>query len=223
MNILALIVSKKNSKRLKGKNRLLIKKKTLVERTYDFAKKINFIKKIAISTDDSFFLNLKFKGKIIKIKRPKNLSTHKSKSYKVVIHALKEVEKYNKFNGVLLLQPTSPFRSYKNLKKGYSLFKKYKGTHSVVSVAETKNSNKKYFIVKNKKINKLNPNIKTKKLNRKFQVDGNFYIVTNNFLKKNKKFIKEGKTFVIIQKSKKLSLDIDTKKDYNLAKNLIKS
>ena len=46
MNLLVLILARKGSKRLKGKNMIMIKKKSLISHTIDFAKKIVKKKKI---------------------------------------------------------------------------------------------------------------------------------------------------------------------------------
>ena len=53
---------------------------------------------------------------------------------------------------ILLLQPTSPFRSIKMLKLGYNLFKKNKFLYSVISVSKSSNTNKRNFEIKNNKL-----------------------------------------------------------------------
>ena len=54
MAVYIIIPARQNSKRLKKKNLLKLNNQTLVERTISFSKKINFIKKIIISSDIDF-------------------------------------------------------------------------------------------------------------------------------------------------------------------------
>ena len=53
-------------------------------------------------------------------------------------------------------------------------------------------------------------------------MDGNFYFANPLFLKKYKSFFYKNKTHPIILKKKKLSIDIDTKEDFNRAKFYLK-
>ena len=74
MKLLCIIPARKNSKRLKNKNILKLNGKLLIEWTIILATKINFFKKIIISTDDSKILNLKKKySNVSFIQRPKNI------------------------------------------------------------------------------------------------------------------------------------------------------
>ena len=61
MKNLAIILGRKNSKRLKGKNLLKIGGKTLVERAIENAIKSKKFSKIIVSSDDEKILSLKKK------------------------------------------------------------------------------------------------------------------------------------------------------------------
>ena len=50
-----------------------------------------------------------------------------------------------------------------------------------------------------------------------FQINGNFYFASVNFINKYKSFFKEGNSHPVILKSKKLAIDIDTSKDFKKA------
>ena len=152
------------------------------------------------------------KANIYFVKRPKYLSTDRS----LIIYTINNL--YNKFNknfkNIIILQPTSPFRSKKIINDQWRRFinlrKKFK---SLVSVSKGKNLEKKKFIIKNNKL-VLNKKNKTKIL---YEANGNYFMVNIKFLKKYKKFIVSEKTFASVIKSKKNLIDIDTKKDYKLA------
>ena len=116
------------------------------------------------------------------------------------------------YDYILVLQPTSPFRSIKSTNLGFKKFKKFKKKYSVVSVSKTKNPLKHKLEITNNKLNF------TKNKNY-FQINGNFYFAGKKFLFKNKSFFKKNITIPILQ-NKKLSIDIDRKKDYLLAKKI---
>ena len=74
MQTIAFILARKNSKRVKNKNYLMLKKFNVVENAVNFAKKLNFIKRVVLTTNDKSLLNYNYKYSLIKIKRPENLS-----------------------------------------------------------------------------------------------------------------------------------------------------
>ena len=209
----AIVTARKNSLRLKRKNRLIIKNQNLVDRSLKFAEKLKYIKHIILTTDDSFFINRKYKSSIIKINRPKYLAKKNSTSFATVKHALNLIK--NKMNikadFVLLLQPTSPFRKKIFIDSAYKKFRKFKGKYSVVSISKTKDKNKQNLDIVDGKINF------TKKNN--FQFNGNFYFAGVKFLMRYKSFFKNNFSLPYILNSK-FSIDIDSKKDYLLAKKL---
>jgi len=220
VSIITIIPARKSSRRLKNKNILKIKGMSLVDRVLNDSKKIKFTSKIILTTDISkskfSFDNKKF----IFIKRPKNLAGDNSKIYKTILYIVKYLKKNTnlRFDSILMLQATSPFRSIQLINKAYKIFKKNKKKYSVASLTDV-STTKDYkdhlrvFDIKNNRLflqNKINGN--------KFIANGNFYFASINFIKKNKSLVSEKKTIPFIIKSKKLSIDIDERKDYLLAK-----
>ena len=119
----------------------------------------------------------------------------------------------------MLLQPTSPYRSIKDINnqwlKFLNLKKKYK---SIASVSMGKNNEKKNFkIIKNILIHE-----KSNRNREFYQANGNFFIVNMNFIKRYNKFIVSDKTIASVIKIKKNSIDIDIEKDYKQALRLCK-
>lgn len=219
MKILAIIPARSGSKRLKNKNRLNFGGKPLINWTIDFVSKIKNLNNTVISTDDKSIIgkNQSCK-KIIFFKRQKKFCGDKVKTITIVFDVIKRYEKlFGKIDTILLLQPTSPFRSKKNLEIGLKKYKKYKTKNSIVSVSKTKNSLKKNYIIKNSFLLRANS-----KLNEiKFQINGNFYLASKNFLKKHKSFIVNNKTIPVVLSGSRFNVDIDTKKDFNIAKSFI--
>ena len=91
------------------------------------------------------------------------------------------------------MQVTSPFRSKKIIESAYKKYLINNKKKSVVSVNDVKSIN----------------------------LNGNFYIASKNFLNKNKSFVSKKNTIPIKLSSKRLQIDIDTKKDLQIAKSLI--
>ena len=208
MNVLAIITARKNSKRLPNKNMLKLGNKPLVSWTIDFAKKINIFENILMTTDDPNIVNISKKKNILAPWiRPKSLSKDKTSSFATVAHALKWYEKnYGKVDSVCLLQPTSPFRSKKNLLEAFKFFKK--NNKSVLSVGHIKVKNP--FNVKYLKNKFYNIYIPT----------GSFFFITPKELYKYKNFINKNNNIFLVR-NKKENIDVNNIRDWNIAKRYI--
>jgi CMP-N-acetylneuraminic acid synthetase len=201
-NILFIIPARKDSVRLKNKNLRKIDGKTLVQHSIDFALKFKIsLSNIIISTNHEKIIKIANKNRILFIKRKEKLSTKNAKSEDVVLDALywykkKYSDKFKKIKAVVLLQPTSPFRSHKVFCEAYSFFFKKK-LDNIFSASLIKGKNKFIFL----------------KNNRNIKPNGNFYITKLNFFLKRKNFF-SGNVYGYIIKNKKLLIDIDTLEDY---------
>ena len=219
MSIYIIIPARKNSQRLKMKNKLKIGRNTLVERAVNFANKINFSKKIIFTSDDNY--NLKKNKKLLVLKRPKNLAKNNSKMFPVITNAINTLKSNNSNeSSVLLLQPTSPFRSLKLIKQAFILFKRHNYKDSVVCVSKKINKNKKSTFKIKKNLLKRSYYLCPKK-KYLYEVNGNFYFASLKFLIKHRTFVVSGKTIPVVSNNKKIKIDIDTKNDYLTAKSYI--
>ena len=119
MKILAIIPARSGSKGIKNKNlQKIIGNKSLIEYTYDIAKKSNIFDEIIVSTDSNVYKKYLLKKKIkINFLRPKRLSKDYISDLEVIKFELKRYEKfYNTgFQYICLLQPTSPLRKISHL------------------------------------------------------------------------------------------------------------
>jgi len=214
MKILTLITARAGSKRIIKKNKKLLGKKPLIFWTLKVAKKIKNICDILVSTDDNeIAIFSKKNGALVPWLRPKKISSDKSSSLQVALHAIKWYEnKVKKIDGLLLLQPTSPFRNIDRINNVINLFIKKK-TNSILSVSKYNGKQKDFFSVSNKKVKTIHSNNKIKEL---YSPNGNFYLLSINKLKKDKKFFSSGSRVIKIN-SRIESLDIDTKEDWLLA------
>jgi CMP-N-acetylneuraminic acid synthetase len=199
--ILAIVLARKGSSRLKNKNVLTLKGKPLIEWTFEKLNKKNIRKlfvDILISTDSEKILNLSKRYNFLSPwLRPKTYSTKFSTSETSALHALKWYEKnIQKADGVFLFQPTTPFRMDNKIILAVKMFSKY--NRQIVSVCS-------------KKTYKFNKN----------SINGSIYLSPAYILKKFKSFSNKG--FIPLKMSSYLeNIDIDTKIDFNIAKKLLK-
>ena len=200
--VLAIVLARKGSTRLKNKNILKLNGKHLIEWTFEQLSKKNIKKlfvNILVSTDSKKILNLSKKYKLLSPwLRPKNLSKKSSSSEDTALHALNWYENnIEKVDGLFLFQPTSPFRNDKKIISAIKIF--LKTNRQVVSVCS-----KQLY-----KFNKNSPN-------------GSMYLTPTNILKKYHTFSKHG--FVPLKMFSELeNIDIDTKEDFERAKKLFKN
>jgi len=153
-------------------------------------------------------------GALVPFLRPKKYASDNSPSQELIIHLLKNLN--YKIDYVVLLQPTSPLRNYRDIEASLKNCIK-KGLKSLVSV--TCLSNFKLNLLK-----KPSKNIKLldKKQVSKFKhINGSIFILkASDFLIK-KKIINSSTKF--FETNKNESIDIDTNLDFEFAKILSKN
>jgi CMP-N-acetylneuraminic acid synthetase len=200
--ILALVLARKGSTRLKNKNIKKIKGKPLIEWTFEKLCKKNIRKlftDVLVSTDSKKIINIAKRYKFLSPwLRPNKLSTKFSSSASSALHALKWYEKnIQMVDGIFLFQPTSPFRIDSKIILAVKIF--FKSNKQVVSVSGKQ----------------------TYKFDRD-DVNGSIYLSPVNILKKYKTFIKHG--FVPLRMFSSLeNIDIDTHDDLNKCSRLLRN
>ena len=123
-NPLVIIPARSGSKGLPNKNILNLNNKPLISYTILAAKKVFDVKNIIVSTDCK---KIKIESERLGIRvnslRPDFLATDEASSLDVILYELK---KYTKMNAepdvVILLQPTSPLRTSKNIEDAVKLY-----------------------------------------------------------------------------------------------------
>ena len=94
---------------------------------YYISKRIKFINDTVFTSDAKGYLDLIKDKKIIKILRPKKYAKSNSKIIDVIKHTLKELKQ--KYDYLLLLEPTSPFTDYKEIENAYKILLKKKSIY----------------------------------------------------------------------------------------------
>ena len=132
--ILCIIPARAGSKGVKNKNIKKLKSKPLVDYTLDIATRVFPVENIYISTDSKEIAERGNKYNLpIRELRPKPLATDNALTIDTVLHTLDQLEKG--FKAICLLQPTSPFRSSKDVLKCIDILNSNSST-SVVSVCK---------------------------------------------------------------------------------------
>ena len=124
MRILAVVTARGGSKRLPGKNIRPLCGRPLIAWTIDAARSLPEICDILVSTDDEEIARAaSAAGASVPWLRPAELSGDTASSVDACLHALDWYEgEYGEVDGLLLLQPTSPFRRAATIARGLSMF-----------------------------------------------------------------------------------------------------
>ena len=212
LKILALIPARGNSKRIKNKNLRIVNGKPLIFWTIDSARKSKYITNVTVTSDSRKILNVSKKYSANTVLRPKSMSGD-------IVHAdmaLKHAYNYinEKFDYIIMLQPTSPLRTSKHIDEAIKKIHQNK-KDSLLSVF------KDSFFLWVKKLNNYEPlNYNLKKRPR--TQDTNFYIENGSiFITKPKILLQNnnrlGGKIDIYLMEKQDSLDIDTLDDLKKA------
>ena len=210
------------------KNLLLINNKPLISYTLELCQKIP-IQDVLVSTDDEEIITFSRQyGYETEYRRPPNLAEDHSPIVDSVIHGVEwyQKNKNRSVDNIMLLQPTSPIREVSDLKSSLSLFFN-KNLESLVSVTsmyehpfeciELTDDCKWNYLRKPR----CDVSRRQDYVGKYGFIDGSFYLVKYDFLKKNKKFVVEGTTFPFFT-SQKFPFDIDEENDCLLVESLMK-
>jgi CMP-N,N'-diacetyllegionaminic acid synthase len=221
MRILAVILARGGSKRLPGKNIKLLGEKPLIGWSIETSRSIPEICDTLVSTDDPEIRSIaSHLDAYVPWLRPAELSLDDSSSADAVLHALDWYEhEHGQVDGVLLLQPTSPFRNINKMKEGIKLFST-NNCEAVLGVSPTHAHPKWTFTIRD---DALVPFLKDHGLKTRSQdlepayvVNGCFYLIAPTALRKERSFFIEG-TLPLVIDSHIESLDIDTTEDWHFA------
>ena len=217
MEILAIIPARGGSKGIPLKNIQKLAGKPLLEYTIESAKNSKKINKIVVSTDSLKISKLaKLCGAEIPFLRPKNISGSKSSTIDAIKHTLKYFSNQYVPDIVVILQPTSPFRTPKMIDTAIRLLEKSNAT-SVVSVSKGKlHPYQSYFyednFLKHFKNNREKKYYQRQQLPDLFYENGTVYAFWNKTLQKFDS-IYGPRIKPLVAKKDEIHVDIDNKFD----------
>ena len=138
--VLGVIAARGGSKGIQKKNLALLRGHPLIYYTIRAAQRSKRLTKVILSSDDEEIIAVSEKlGVTAPFVRPSCLARDRSASVDVVVHATRfvEVQEHRAYDFVLLLQPTAPLRTEKDIDQAIALSEN-SDADSVVSVARVK-------------------------------------------------------------------------------------
>lgn len=124
MHPLIIIPARGGSKGIPYKNIKVLASKPLICYAIDVARQITTDDNICVSTDDDTIIQVvEDYGLKVPFKRPAELATDNAGTSEVLLHALNFYENHGeKFDAVVLLQTTSPFRKREDVQNAINLY-----------------------------------------------------------------------------------------------------
>jgi N-acylneuraminate cytidylyltransferase len=225
VRILALITARGGSRRLPGKNILLLGGKPLIVWSIDVARDISEVCDILVSTDAPEIAAVaRNAGALVPWLRPQSLATDDASSVEVCLHAVNWYEnERGAVDGLLLLQPTSPFRGRDTLLRGIDLFQAG-GRCPVLGVSPARSHPLWCFRVQGQRmipfVDGGGLQLRSQELPAAYAINGAFYLVTPGYLREHRSLY--GTDMVpLIMNEPAQSLDIDTEWDWRLAEAML--
>ncbi|WP_460116802.1 acylneuraminate cytidylyltransferase family protein [Pseudomonas sp. S2_C03] len=225
MKILAIIPARGGSKRLVGKNIKILGGRPLIAWTIEAALQSGVVTDVIISTDDmaTAAIAREFGGNVLNI-RPAHLATDTASSFDVVTHVLNEYEFANgSVDGVMLLQPTSPFRTAESIQRAVLQFRK-DTSRSIVSVASASSHPAWCFKLEGDTMTPFlgwdNLSKRSQDLEPAYTLTGSIYLLSPKLLREQKGFLGLN-TIPLVITSNTESLDIDTPEDWSVAERVL--
>lgn len=225
---LALIPARGGSKGLPGKNLKSLLGKPLVTWSIEAASLSPSIDSIVLSTDDQKIADIGEKiGARVPFVRPLDLSSDTASSIDVVLHALDFLETAGeKFDIVVLLEPTSPQRDWGDIEQALDLLIK-SGASSVVGVTQAQESHPDFMYCLQGDL-KLKPfikkvgsaHIRRQDIEPLYYLEGSIYISFVHILRERRSFYHEDTVGYEVPKWK--SLEIDDLDDFIMIEALLK-
>ncbi len=222
--ILAIILARGGSKRLPNKNILPLGGKPLIAWSIDEAKKSKYIDTVMVTTDSLEIYDVALKhGAELPFLRPAELAQDETKSIDVILHAL-DFYKDEKFDDVIIFQPTSPLRDVDDIDGAIEFFYAKNAT-SVVGVCEVEhsplwsNTLDENFSMENFLDDKYN-NFRSQDLPVYYRINGAFYMSKIDSVIEKKSFFIKQNIYAYVM-SQEHSADIDTKLDFIIAEALL--
>ncbi|MBX9853402.1 MAG: acylneuraminate cytidylyltransferase family protein [Cytophagaceae bacterium] len=219
---LFLIPARGGSKGVPGKNIKLLNGVPLINYSVSLARQFSSDDHICVSTDDISIKSIvEDTGLKVPFIRPAQLASDEAGMYEVLIHALNYYESIGKkYQKLVLLQPTSPFRKKQHLEEALKLYQNY--FDMVVSVMLTKSN--PYFKLMKEEDGYLRKILEGDYTSRQsapevFELNGAIYIISVSSLREMT--IGDFKKVKKYQMDELSSIDIDTKLDWDWAELLI--
>lgn len=227
MRILSVIPARGGSKRLPGKNVRILGGKPLIQWSIESALHAGSdVCDVLVSTDDEAIANVARKaGAMVPWIRPSELATDEARTVDVCLHALEWYENNaHKVDGLLLLQPTSPFRSRETIQAGIRNFKSHPRS-SILGVSVADKHPMWCFKIRGQGlvpyVDGAGLEARSQDLDAAYAITGSFYLINPEKLRETNSFF-SGEMIPLAIENGIESIDIDTELDWLVAEAALK-
>ncbi|WP_428026084.1 cytidylyltransferase domain-containing protein [Arcobacter sp.] len=222
-SFLAVVPARGGSKRIPRKNVRNFCGKPLIAWSIEAGLHCKYIDKVVVSSDDEEILKISKNFGAEIIKRPMVLASDVATTFDALKHTIENIEKYDY---IVLLQPTSPLRDENHITAAIELLEE-KTADAVISVCEMdhsplwsnilpKDGNMSGFL-RDEILNK-----RSQDLDKYHRLNGAIYICKTDRLLEEKSFILKENIFSYIM-DRESSIDIDEEIDFMLAQCIMDS
>lgn len=228
MKYLCIIPARCGSKGIPFKNIVDLHGKPMIAYTIEIASELKaqgLINTIIVSTDCAEIAGIsKQYGAEVPFLRPEDIAGDKAKSVDFVLHSIKYYEEIGiYFDAVIVLQPTSPFKSFDDVKNSIEIFS-ISDIDSLISVykEETINDLIMYHKEGDKAIplnNDHNKGVRRQDHGAVYIRNGAIYITKVDYLKKEQRIISD--IPLMYEMDKNRSINVDTYEDLEYVRNLL--
>ena len=148
MKILTIIPARSGSKGLPGKNIKNLQGKPLVAWSIEQGLSSKHINEVIVSTDCAEIADIaKQFGARVPFLRPDYLATDTATTADVLIHMIKELESMGEvYDYILLLEPTSPLRSGKDIDQAIEMLANTNNAKSIVGISKVESQHPSFCV-----------------------------------------------------------------------------
>ena len=219
MKVLGLIPARGGSKSIVNKNMVDLGGSPLIKWTIDAASKSS-LSRVVVTTENKEIADAcRSFGAEVPFVRPDSLASDDAQSIDVVLHALDALDE--KFDAVMLLQPTSPFRTHDDINLALTMNHDGSSVISVVPVDGMHPARMKFiengFLVDPQFVEEVE-NMPRQNLRPMYIRNGAIYLTTVSDL--NNRTFKGSKSRALVM-SKERSLNIDSEFDLLIARAMV--
>lgn len=230
MKVLFVITARGGSKGVPRKNIKMVGELPLIAYKIIAAQKCSVDKRIIVSTDDKEIADISMKyGAEVPFMRPEYLATDSASSMDVIEHAMNWIKKNDeeKYDYVCMLEPSSPFASYKDFDNAFKLIEEKKAD-TLLGMKEVEVN--KVFIHSLDEDNKLSyfyqaikdlKSIRRQDQKKEYTMNGCMYIARWDYFEKYKLFHSENSIPYIMPEES--SIEIDSAFNYQVACSIVEN
>lgn len=226
--LLAIIPARGGSKRLPLKNIRSLAGRPLVAWSILSALKAGIFCDVLVSTDDQRIAEAaKAAGALVPWLRPADLASDDAATVGVLRHAVDWYEaNRGEVHGVMLLQPTCPFRRIESVRGAASRFMRQATAdlRPVVSVSPSSHPPEWHFRVVDGFLEPIlgwaQIGLRSQDIEQSFRLNGSIYVIPPSTIRRGGKLIIPG-TLAFMMTEPEEALDIDTEWDWQMAEFLI--